>query len=524
MLPFAVTDCETDPFRAGQVPIDFVWGFFDGTRFAYFWKRKCAYHRYLHEYEYSVYAHNGGRFDFFYLLKCEECGESILDLKGKVKIVNDRLATLTAGKASVLDSWLLCPTGLAAYKKDTFNYDFLLPENREQRKSEILSYLEADCRYLWELLASFFETLGHRKRPLTLPSAAMSCLRDIQGLKVPESNDSFDARFRPFYFGGRCEVIRGGIHTGHFSCWDINSAYPKAMRDIDHPWGTGYVESSWIPDRPEILHRSFFVIDAVSDGCLPRRDPEADSLIYDRDGVERTYFATGHEIMAGEDTGTLRIRRCRASVTFIQGMRFDGFVDHFWAMKRDASDPAKRYTAKILLNGLYGKFAQDPSRFADWYFLDERPEDKPVKRLYQLGGNYIVGVDPIRRTYYNVATAASITGAVRAQLWRAICGSKDPLYCDTDSLFAADLCGNVGNHLGEWKHEGDFQRIAIAGRKLYAAFSSKGDCKLASKGCRLTPLDVVRIAEGDTVEWSAEVPTYSLSRGIHFQKRRIKRT
>lgn len=524
MQPFAVIDCETDPFAAGKVPTDFVWGFYDGTRFAYFWKSKCAFHRYLHAYKHPVYAHNGGRFDFFYMLRCEDCGEPILDGKGKVKIINDRMAVLSAGAAEVRDSWLLCPTGLAAYKKDSFNYDYLLPENRERRKSEILSYLETDCRYLHELLASFFETLGGGKRPLTLPSAAMSCLRSIQGIKVPESSDSFDAKFRSFYFGGRCEVISGGIHNGHFGCWDINSAYPKAMRDIEHPWGTGYVESKWIPDRPEVLARSFFIIDAVSNGCLPRRDPNADALVYDRDGMERTYFASGHEIMAGEDTGTLSVRRCHSSITFIQGMRFDGFVDHFWAMKRDATDPARRYTAKILLNGLYGKFAQDPSRFADWYFLPDKPKDKPVRKVFQLGPHFIVGVPPTRQTYYNVSTAASITGAVRAQLWRTICSSKQPLYCDTDSLFAAELGGNVGNMLGQWKHEGDFHRIAIAGRKLYAAFSANGTCKLASKGCRLTPMDVVRIAEGDTVEWRAEIPTYSLSRGIHFQKRRIRRT
>ena len=42
--------------------------------------------------------------------------------------------------------------------------------------------------------------------------------------------------------------------------------------------------------------------------------------------------------------------------------------------------------------------------------------------------------DEKAKKFFNLATAASITGFVRAKLWRAICECDRPFYCDTDSL------------------------------------------------------------------------------------------
>ena len=133
--------------------------------------------------------------------------------------------------------------------------------------------------------------------------------------------------------------------------------------------------------------------------------------------------------------------------------------------------------------------------------------------------------------YYNVATAASVTGFVRAYLFRALSHSGGLIYCDTDSLAARDLGSlDYGDGLGQWKREGDFDSYAVAGKKLYAFHRAGSDSrydpkaeeqdktwKIASKGVNFAsredgPALIQRIAEGDSVEYEPEVPTYSVTR------------
>lgn len=124
-------------------------------------------------------------------------------------------------------------------------------------------------------------------------------------------------------------------------------------------------------------------------------------------------------------------------------------------------------------------------------------------------------IDPYKTRYYNVATAASITGWVRAFLWRAICDCDGVLYCDTDSIAARVIGANItiGDKLGEWVNEGEFTRAGIAGKKLYVFENEEnGDFKMASKGARLTPAEMWSVAQGGVVEFTPENPTFSVHR------------
>lgn len=107
-------------------------------------------------------------------------------------------------------------------------------------------------------------------------------------------------------------------------------------------------------------------------------------------------------------------------------------------------------------------------------------------------------------------------------LLEALAISKNPVYCDTDSIICTDYFGDIdASRLGAWKNEGEADSLFIAGKKLYAAFLD-GECvKLASKGARLTPSDVVSICRGGEVEWSNDAPSFSLSRETNFVRRKI---
>jgi hypothetical protein len=133
-----------------------------------------------------------------------------------------------------------------------------------------------------------------------------------------------------------------------------------------------------------------------------------------------------------------------------------------------------------------------------------------------------------RHWYYNIATAASITGYVRAQLFRDLCKAEGLIYCDTDSISAKSVAGlAIGKELGQWKIELECDAYAVAGKKMYAFRAAsdqqwdaktqvfkfpKGSYKIACKGVDLDAPDIIRAARGEKVEYFPEVPTYSITR------------
>ncbi len=143
--------------------------------------------------------------------------------------------------------------------------------------------------------------------------------------------------------------------------------------------------------------------------------------------------------------------------------------------------------------------------------------------------------------FNNVATAASITGCVRAFLARSMAQCKGVLYCDTDSIIARDTSRlSLGNELGEWKLEKECDEIYIAGKKLYAAHDYRGtppqppegkkpewkEWKTASKGVRLTADEICQVAQDETdkgISYSFEAPNFSVFSGVTFTKRTVRR-
>ena len=131
-----------------------------------------------------------------------------------------------------------------------------------------------------------------------------------------------------------------------------------------------------------------------------------------------------------------------------------------------------------------------------------------------------------RKRFYNIATAASITGFVRAYLWETACKCEGLLYSDTDSIAAINIDNvSMGSNLGDWESEGDFSYGAIGGKKMYAfKYSGKQEWKIASKGARLSADQVIEVAKGKEVIFDPMAPTYSIRHEPRFTQRRIVRT
>jgi hypothetical protein len=256
--------------------------------------------------------------------------------------------------------------------------------------------------------------------------------------------------------------------------------------------------------------------------------------------------------------------------------------------------------SKLTMNGSYGKFALNPRKFKEYVFVPpaQRGEyETYIKTDAQTGKQTLCILhegkeyecckpgksdqmwrfkrdrDDIDNCFRNVATAASITGAARAQLLDGLCRSQNVAYCDTDSIICEKTDLNINEKvLGHWKNEGSGNEILIGGKKLYALLGDEAQTqkdildrikrfgvpedtierkiknlcktqakeqmalyekinkeairtvKLASKGARLNVSEMRAVAMGETVTYQPVAPTFDMFGEQCYIDRNIRMT
>lgn len=517
-LKFAVIDSETDPFSYGAEIKPFVWGFYDGENYEEFYETEALVD-FIRDKDLIIYAHNGGKFDFHFLLEYIEPHTELM-------IINGRISKMPIGACELRDSYNIIPAPLSAYKKDEFDYSFMLAENRNKPavKEKISLYLRNDCIYLWELIDRFHDEYGIS---LTQAGSSMKQWRKMSIAPVPKTNAAFYADLSKYYFGGRVQCFRQGIINTNFSVYDINSAYPYAMLS-KHPYSVNFDKFSGWHAKAD-----FVTVECISRGVFPFRAPSG--LIFPDDGIRRVYHVTRWEYDAAVKTDSVYAANILESVVFMGHTDFSEYIAKFWNLRKaakKAGDDAGSLLYKLAMNSLYGKFASNPENYSVYMNIPDDYVDAYSESGWRFCGNlgpWVLVDAPLpesRRSYYNVATGASITGLVRAMLWEALHSSKGLLYCDTDSI-ACERAGDAiqtGDAIGQWKLEGNFNRAGIGGKKLYIFESDEGDIKQASKGARLSPSDLWKIAAGETIEYNKASPTFSVNSQMRYITRKIKNT
>lgn len=506
--------------------------------------------------QYTIYAHNGGKFDFLFLVS---------KIRGEVSFKGRAIMSARIGNHELRDSLHILPEKLAAWKKDTFDYSKMKKENRYKHRQEILDYLHSDCVYLFDIVKSFINEFGLK---LSIGQAAFSELK--KSYKVQHISEQSDEFLRRYFFGGRVECLagRGLFQTDYlnrnYKLFDVNSMYPFAMANFDHPLGNSY---QW--RRGGIGPDTVFIdIDCKSHGAFVTRSKD-DPLLSDVSFGKGRHFTTIWEYRVAEKYGLLEDHQIIGVVDFAERSNFSKFIvpmyDRRQIVKADMAQlkqAGKEESAdfeelkkqdlflKYLLNNAYGKFAQNPRNFKEYYytnageappkkwmeFLNDLSEDDRHKfaRPVERSDDFHVWARPSPgRRYNNVATSASITGAARAVLLEAIQNADDPIYCDTDSLICKSLSG-VEIHkskLGAWDLEAEFDRVIIAGKKTYACEvrgypdGHEKRVKVRAKGgSGLKWPDFERMLDDAVIENLNKAPTITKAGHQHYMVRRIRAT
>lgn len=450
---------------------------------------------------YTIYAHNGGRFDYKFLLH---------KLRGEIKFKGNSIMSAKIGEHELRDSLHILPTNLGSLKKDAFDYSRMHKSKRHKHRDEIIEYCINDCKYALEFIQFFVEKHGFK---ISIGQAAFAGLKQKYPL-IENLNERKDKIFREFFFGGRVEFFEGHIHEKKtFQYIDLNSAYPAVMANVRHPIG-----NVWIEDT-EVGRDTFFIeLKCFSNGALMQRIRNEAGVIETRLPFGYGHFHTTiHEYKAALDLGLLTnieiitTWNCAHSTTFAEWVvplynerrRITAHMKTLNESSAEWDDCNKNQTViKFELNNGYGKFAQDPTRYKETMQLDhgEMPEGDGWEETFACK-DYIVWERPNQsEKYNNVATGASITGAQRAVLMRALHAVERPLYCDTDSIIC-EGAGNLEMHdtqLGAWKVEAVLDELIINGKKHYAYHNAtKNKWTVRCKGAGgITLEQVIAVNEG----------------------------
>lgn len=561
----AAFDFETDPFLYGRVPRPFCAGIAirenDDILYKEFWGDDCVQEliKFLWTYPdpLKIYAHNGGKFDFVYLLQTGL-------LEGQPRIINGRIVEAKLDKHMLRDSFAIIPVALEQYQKEEIDYKLFESDKRDDNKVEILTYLKSDCIYLLDLVEKFIERFGDN---LTVGSLAIKKLMEFHPFE--RVNETADIQLRKYYFGGRVQCFKNGALSGAFKIYDVNSMYPAVMSQSEHIIGETalnirsnfdkYINVKTGRLKSPFLGKPYFIrFKGTNKNAIPTRDKDG-ALDFTVD--EGIFNSCSHEITVGIKYGLIKIEEIEELVIAQETIKFDDYVNTYITDKIEAKergDKAAELFAKLLLNSAYGKTAQNPANYYDWLFCepDEYGKiiadnkhaikeweseygleyivvdgkwsdvfDVPPPKFWELEFDYGEGEiwkRPLaEHKYYDVAIGASITSAARAVLLEAIINADTPLYCDTDSIICNEL-HKVDSHptrLGAWDLEAEGNDLYIYGKKVYALYDGEKLVKKACKGVKLSGEQIADLCNGLTATWENQAPTFKLGGGAEFVQR-----
>lgn len=436
--------------------------------------------------KFTIYAHNGGRFDFMFLIH---------KIRGEISFKGRGIMSAQIGNHYLRDSYHLIPERLAAYQKEVFDYSKMRRGKRRYHKKEIVDYLISDCKYLLDLVLKFVGQFGLK---MSIGQAAMCEIK--KHYEVAKFTEGWDAYIRDFFFGGRVECIQGrGLFKGDWKYIDVNSMYPDVMAHRKHPIGgmTDYKIRRGAPSNDTV----FIDLTCSNRGALIARNENSETTARIPYGRFKTTIWEYETALKYGLISDIKINFC---IDCFKRSDFSLFVLPLYENRLRMKDELRRlkgreteeiYIAakrddlfyKLLLNNGYGKFAQNPRRFVEYYITDpdDAPPDEWFKSLekapeeirlqylqpeYEADEYWIWKKPAPSWSFNNVGTAASITGAARAKLLEALQIVKRPIYCDTDSIICEGFKG-VEIHktkLGAWDLEDEFSEVVIAGKKLYS--------------------------------------------------------
>lgn len=441
--------------------------------------------------EYTLYAHNGGKFDLMnalkeYLLQSDKWNiDNNIELNGSFIKLN--IKSPDGYVINFLDSSKMLVGTLEKLTKDfrvehqklieTVNHNDINEHNFNDIP-ELKPYLKNDCLGSLEVMRSFNQTVydmtyvnetyyNKKKNDWVHNEGGLNMTNFLTGATLAKqyywnrhyntykypiytNTDEIDSFIRKSYYGGRVEMSQLGLVEKKLYYLDYTSLYP-AMGCYDLPYGEpeyiNFNNSSTLPD-------SFFgfIKCLIKTKCNKRRPIHGDK------SLNKLCFREHHkweEMTLFSEEVRYGIEKDMYDYQFIEGYKYlrapimkEVFEECFEkkATSKAEGKPAMAQAWKIILNSLYGFWGL---RTKDRDSVKIYPKgDSPVFNYLQSGkllnesdvGNYTIlrVLNDLEIKDFNVGIASAISSYGRIRLTNLIHDIEDKNYKvymnDTDSI------------------------------------------------------------------------------------------
>lgn len=414
----------------------------------------------------TIFAHNGGRFDFLWLM--QECFKHGDETNFSPIFINSNLSYLTFFGKHFTDSMMILPGKLDDISVSILGSK-LGGKIGDFQSDNLLDYCERDCRILYMSVKSFFNRLydeGYVPR-LSLASIAFSSWKKTTEWK---QNRHYIEQERECYAGGYVELFIPGEHE-NYTIYDVNSMYPYIMSETKIPFGPNLKihKSSAKKYIENADYGGFFsgIIEVPKMLCSPvwKRDKK----LYMGYGKIYGHY-TLDELRYFQEIGCNIIDIENIVVYDRYDYLFSDFIKELWqkriiAQNNDDSFGSLLY--KLIMNSLYGKFAEREEK--EYYYVGEDmfQEGDVIIRITDDGKIVGQGTEHVKLENVQPIISAYVTANARIMLHRLIMQHpKEIIYCDTDSLHTyAEY--PVSKNLGDLKIEAQVEKGLYLAPKMY---------------------------------------------------------
>jgi hypothetical protein len=321
----------------------------------------------------------------------------------------------------------------------------------EARKSmkENIEYCKDDCEILWEWAMGFqTKCVQDIHVPLMATIGGMSMQSWVRNYQDRIYGQSSFPMMLEAYYGGRTEMFHKGFLEGPIVVADVRSMYPTQMLEA-FPDTSTLVRSKLATHEYGVGYFELFVPPSFAPP-LPYR--YENKLFFPTGRIEGHY--TYAEVRNALKHGAIKLKERVGIGTNVGCYPFKQFILEFYRL-RNSGDALDKTLYKLLMNNLYGKYAQHGDHTVLYGEQQEVNELRQLKR--KLGPLWAYnekedGVAPRSNYMWGVY----ITSMARIHLHKLLVDverTNNPmLYCDTDSVF--------------WKKESDVRPKYKMGTEL----------------------------------------------------------
>lgn len=448
-------------------------GFFDGIKYIEFFNL-IDFIDYLSchsEYKgYKIYAHNGGKYDFLFIMEKLKYSCTITDINGRIFKMRIKFKY---GTVEFIDSFYSLPFSLEKLI-NTFISDMefkKIPVNFENLKlnNTLKLHCKNDTQSLYYILLTFNDLLNNLGCEYKGTLAGISLdlyLRKYLKLNLP-SYFHLDGYLRQGYYGGRTEVYKKYLREGYY--YDFNSLYPAVMYENYFPVGSPSVYLNYKLAKSDI---GFCELETEINLNLPPLPVKFNKLLLYPNGNIKGWYSL--EYLKLLDRFKIPYKLGKA-VIFDKQKIFKDFVSDLYGLRLKNKNNVMDVVCKLLMNSLYGKFAQNIKQ-KTFYLMPVKTDDKTNYSIY-----YDIWFNETDRKlpFQLIGLSSYVTTYAHLKLFEYI--NKNTFYVDTDSIFT-DLKLPVSSELGALKLESEIKEAVFISQKNYSFLDTGNNQTIKFKG------------------------------------------